>query len=41
MVRGVGYGFGVVYERGGEDSFVRDVGVGIEGFVLEYGIILC
>lgn len=40
-VRGVGHGLGVAHERGGEDSFARDVGVGTEGLALEHGTILC
>lgn len=39
-VGGVGHGLGVSNERGSEDSFTRDVGVGAESLALENGTIL-
>lgn len=39
-VRGVAHRLGIAYERGSEDRFARDVGLGTEGFTSEDGAIL-
>ncbi len=39
-VGGVGHGLGVAHERGGEDGFTGDVGLGSEGLAFENRAVL-